>query len=146
VIVEERLIDAWQLLARMPDRERAWLASGTMSLWRMVTRDLVEGSGDDAPVERSGLTTREVDRMNEALGWLDHVAEQDRKLIGLAIGQLARGSARVSWRVILRDMGLKHGRDGLRKRYGRALQQICARLNSADFRAASVSSGKIVSE
>lgn len=137
--VQERLIEALQLLARMPDRERGWLSSGTSSLWRMVQRDLVDGAADDEPRVRSGLTSVEVDRMNEALAWVEQVDERDRKLVGLAVGQLARGAKRVSWRAILPQLGLRLGADGLRMRYGRAITLICQRLNAAENRAPRVS-------
>jgi hypothetical protein len=138
------IVEAWQLLARMPDRETGWLSSGTSSLWRMVTRDLgTEGAiaaGEEPTLP--GLTTREVDRMNETLEWLQHTPERDRKLVGLALHQLARGAKRVNWRSILPRLGLKRGSDGLRMRYGRALNRICVALNAADFCAARVSIGE----
>ena len=130
--VQERLVEAWAFLQRLPDREAGWLSSGTSSLWRMVAQDLTtEGAQADNELPRpASLSSREVDRMNEALEWLQAVPETDRKLVGLALAQLARGASRVSWRRILPLLGKRRGADGLRMRYGRALNRICTMLNA----------------
>lgn len=143
-LVQERLVEAWRMLMRMPDREKGWLSSGTMSLWRMVTRDLTEAAADETPIARTSLTSREVDRMNETLAWLDHVDEGDRKLVGLAIRELANGASRVRWRELNRHFGRRRGTgDLLRMRYSRAIAKICKALGAAEIRAAGVSSGNI---
>lgn len=127
--VEQRLIEAWISLRRLPDREQGWLRTSTMGLWRQVQSEEAEADPYELP-PRPGLTRAEVREMEEALGWLEGVEPTDRKLIGLAVGRLARGDARVPWRRLLRAMGLRHGADGLRKRYGRAIKAICALLNA----------------
>jgi hypothetical protein len=143
-LVEDRLIEAWQMLMRLPDREAGWLSSGTMSVWRMVTREVGDAAADDAPMARTSLTSREVDRMNETLAWLDLAEEGERKLIGLAIRQLASGASRVRWRELNRHFGRTRGTgELLRKRYSRAIMKICMRLNPAENRPATLSSADI---
>ena len=59
------------------------------------------------------------------------LAESNRKLVCLAVEQLGKGAARVSWRALLVPMGLERGSDGLRMRYGRAIARIAGALNGA---------------
>jgi hypothetical protein len=77
----------------------------------------------------ASLTRAEVAEAEEALGWLDAVPTDDRKLIGLAIVALASGAKQVPWSRLLRPMGKKRGVDGLRRRYERALGAVCRRVN-----------------
>ncbi|MDT9096811.1 hypothetical protein RSW32_26145, partial [Escherichia coli] len=61
-----------------------------------------------------------------AFDWLAVLHADDRKLVGLAVAQLAAGKREISWVKLLRRMGLQRGADGLRMRYGRALAAIVA--------------------
>ena len=139
-LVQERLVEALLLMRRMPDREHAWLKTKTMSLWQQVSptagmnaverADYLRIDRDERP-RMPGLTRHEVAEMEEALGWMRFVGERDRKLVGLAIGRLARGDRHVPWRELLQPMGMARGSDGLRMRYGRAINAICVALNPA---------------
>jgi hypothetical protein len=134
--VEERMIEAWQLLARMPDRERAWLnVRATDGPWDKVVPDRLGKYEEDAPV-RLGLRTAEVDRMETVLGWLRFARPADAKLIGLALRQLAHAQAHVDWGLVKKGMAWTGTPDALRMRYGRALTLICHSLNSAENRRA----------
>lgn len=133
--VETRLVEAMRICWRLPDRERGWLR--LRAYWPDVSAeagDYDARGGDhrssDVAIRPASLTRAEHAAMEEALGWLDMVKANDRKLIGLAITALARGESRIPWRELLAPMGLKLGADGLRMRYGRALSNIVARLNS----------------
>jgi hypothetical protein len=147
--VEERLIEAWGFLRRMPDREAGWLRPSIMSLWQQVSMTAEERAaayqidGDDYDRDvlprPPGLRSVEVDRMEEALNWLRHVPERDRRLVGFAIERLERGEARVPWRDLMRPMGVVRGEHGLRKRYSRAIAAIAGALNMAENRATTVS-------
>lgn len=134
--VEARLVEAMHVCWRSPDRERGWLR--LRAHWPEVTRELAAGdydargadqSSSDVRLRPASLTRAEVAAMDEAFGWLEVVEGVDRRLIGLAIVALARGEARVPWRRLLALMGLTRGADGLRMRYGRAMQRVCARAN-----------------
>lgn len=137
--VEARLVEAWGFLGRMPDREAAWLRGGVSSIYRSIVREWNDyWQTDDKPV-RLGLRSAEVDRMNEALGWLDHVRPADRKLVGFVLQALARGYSDPPWRGLCRPMGWGGHSDALRKRYSRSITRIAHVLNVADFRRATVS-------
>ncbi len=134
--VEERLIEAWLLLHRMPDREAAWMRQTVMSLWRQVKREWDSYSQDSEDVRLLlGARAVEVDRMNEALDWLGHVRPIDRKLVGLVIKIKARGYGEVPWTLIRARLGWDVSADACRKRYGRAIHAIALKLNLAFSRA-----------
>ena len=107
--VQERLVEAWGFLRRMPDREAGWIrepgASGIyqrgqlsrQELWAQYKVDSDDYDRDQRPT-LPGLRSHEVDRMWEALGWIDAVVEpRDRKLLGVVLGQLSRDNARPAW-------------------------------------------------
>ncbi|WP_430636399.1 hypothetical protein [Sphingomonas hankookensis] len=87
-------------------------------------------------------TQADADAMEEAFGWLTAVADDDRRLVALAIGCLVRGDKQVPWLRLLRPMGLAHGADGLRKRYARAVGKVCQRANQGFLRRAHGQGGK----
>ncbi|MFD1951882.1 hypothetical protein ACFSGX_14000 [Sphingomonas arantia] len=137
--VQERLVEAMLMLWRLPDRERGWLRVSISSLWSQYhptvgmnpaerAEYLLSHDRDEAP-RLPGLTRAQVGAMEEALGWMRFVDVADRKLVGLAITQLAEGHSQVSWRRLLKPMGLTLGADGLRMRYGRALNRIAVALD-----------------
>lgn len=130
--VEDRLVEAMLTCWRTPDRERGW--QRLRSAWPEISRDALAGDYDarggdgrssDVPLKLASQTREEVAEMEEAFGWLNAIDPADRKLVGLAIAQLAAGKREVSWVKLLGRMGLDRGADGLRKRYGRALHAIC---------------------
>lgn len=133
--VEERLVEAIRVTWRAPDRERAWLK--VRAYWPDIHRhtafgdygDTVDGVSSNAQLRTAALTRAEVADAEEALGWLDAVPVEDRKLIGLAIVALAGGARQVPWSRLLRPMGKARGVDGLRRRYERALGAVCRRVN-----------------
>lgn len=140
VTVEERLVEAMVTCWRQPDGERAWLrVVATDGPWRLVV-DAAEydggrGAGEaraQAALRPASLTLADLAEMEEAFGWVEWLEPAQRRLVGLAIGELARGRRQVPWRQLLRRMGLVRGADGLRMRYGRAIAGIAARLNGGN--------------
>ena len=138
--VQERLVEAMLTCWRHPDRERGW--QRLRAHWPDIQREILAGDYDarggleagDVTIRPASLTRLETAEMEEAFGWLDHVSPADRKLVGLAITALASGQREVSWRRLLRPMGLTKGSDGLRMRYGRAIAAIAGRLNGGNAR------------
>ncbi|RIA37488.1 hypothetical protein DFR49_3373 [Hephaestia caeni] len=133
-MVQDRLIEAMIMLWRMPDRERGW--QRVRSLWPDIWRhnhfgDYADTDPDAVP-RVPPATREEIGEMEEALGWMRFVPDRDRKLVGLAIGRLARGERAVAWRDLLAPMGVKRGADGLRMRYGRAINRICVALSGGN--------------
>lgn len=136
-LVQERLVEAWGYLMRMPDRERGWQRIG--AVWPDISRTRRDYEGWDPKLDRDvaprkpGLRTVEVDRMEEALGWIGAVKERDRKLLGVVLGQLQRADE-PEWHFVAVDCGREVSADAYRKRYGRAITGICERLNAAEIR------------
>lgn len=126
--VQERLVEAMLLWRRMPDRERGWLA--VKAYWPDLRRH--NHFGDYADAEATPrplpLSRAEIRRMEEASEWLLLVSERDRALVALAVSWLAGGRSQVPWRRLLRPLGVTFGADGLRMRYGRAINRIAVAL------------------
>lgn len=132
--VEQRLVEAVRCAWRMPDREGGWLS--VRAYWPDIQRidpgDQVAGIGGEMvqvklrPVPN---TRRDIAEMEEAFGWMKHVADKDRRVVALAVAALAAGSSQVPWSRLLRPMGLRRGAGGLRMRYGRAITAICKAIN-----------------
>jgi hypothetical protein len=134
--VQERLVEALIMLWRLPDREKGWHRGVAKDgPWDQVVAELSDPADGDESSSMPGLTQAEVAEMEEALAWMAHVPDRDRRLVGLAIVQLARGGREISWRRLLAPMGLTLGTDGLRMRYGRALNSICIAENGGIPRA-----------
>lgn len=130
-LVQERLIAAMLICWRMPDRETSWLH--VKAHWPDVLRHNFFGDyGDTEAMPRAAaLTRRDVAEMEEAFAWMAFVKDRDRKLVAMAVSRLARGDNQVAWGSLKKAMGVQFGSDGLRKRYGRAIESICKALNAA---------------
>jgi hypothetical protein len=150
-LVEERLIEALRLWRRSPGEGRWPFASDAP--WHLMTRRTrvaigIEGGlkgrelqlhmqAEDAEEakrmegrEHSGPLNRDdIARRDEASEWLGWVGERDRRLVILALAQLAGGQRQVAWTRLKPLLGIQFGADGLRKRYSRAITGIAARLN-----------------
>ena len=125
--VQARLVEAMQLCWQSEGGRWPFAGDGP---WHLVTRELYGPDVDkDAPLPRLPLTRAQVARRDEAIGWLALVPERDRRLVVLAVRELAKGSKRVPWRVLLPKMGLALGAAGLSRRYERALGALTQRLN-----------------
>ncbi|GEM_PF-1034175 len=134
-LVEERLVEAWGYLLRMPDRERGF--HRVAASWPDVRRHTAFGDyGDmdaDARPKKPGLRTAEVDSMEEALGWVEWVPERHRALIGLVLGMLQRIDD-PDWVWVASRLDGRPQPDACRMRYNRAITRICERLNGAEIR------------
>jgi hypothetical protein len=139
-LVEERLVEAWGFLRRMPDREAGWLMDARASsiyqrgqLSRQELLELYQIDGTeydrDAAPTLPGLRSAEVDRMDQALGWMAWVDARDRKLVGIILGQLDRGASRPAWSSAAKAIGSTVEPDTLRKRYSRAITRIATKLD-----------------
>jgi hypothetical protein len=139
--VQERLVEAYGFLRRLPDREQGWLKTATMSLWQQVNATAgmtaVEQAewrlyrAGDAP-RLPGLTRDEVERMEATLRWLEWVQPEQRKVVHMAVGQLASGrQSRIAWGSLASDPTCPGSADKLRMAYNRSVTRICNRLNAA---------------
>jgi hypothetical protein len=128
--VEERLVEAWGFLRRLPDRERGWQtirANWPDTLRHTWFGDYPSSDAESAPCA-PGLRTAEVARMEEALAWVAWVPERDRRLLGLVLSALDRGEAQAPWIDLAHVIGAGATPDALRMRYGRAVSRIAAML------------------
>jgi hypothetical protein len=149
--IEERLIEAMRLWWRSPGGGRWPFASDAP--WHLMTRRTRVGIGVEGGLKgrelqlhmqaedaeetkrREGsdnagpLTREDVARRDETTEWLAWVPSRDRRLVILALTQLAAGKPKVEWMRMKRLLGVEFGADGLRKRYSRAVNAIAQRLN-----------------
>lgn len=134
-LVEARLAEAWGYLLRMPDRESGW--QRIKAMWPDMRRHTAFGDyGDmdaDARPKLPGLRTAEVDRMDEALAWVEWVPRQHRTLVGLVLSMLQRIDD-PDWHWLARQIDSSVAPDSYRMRYNRAITRICNRLNTAENR------------
>lgn len=125
--VQERLVEAVELWRRMPgDRPSAAAKDGP---WHLIQAEWGDYADADAAPRRLPLSRAEYAAMMEASEWLGWVGERDRRLVVLAVSELARGAAQVPWMRLKARMGVRFGADGLRMRYSRAITAIAVRLN-----------------
>jgi hypothetical protein len=131
--VEARLVEAMQLCWQGEGGRWPFASDGP---WHLVQRELYGPDVDkDAPLPRLPLSRAQMARRDEAIGWLAHAPEEHRRLIVLAVRELAKpGTKRVPWRALLPKMGLTLGADGLRMRYERALGEVCRCVNRRNAR------------
>ncbi len=145
--VQDRLIEAMHLWARSPGQGRWPFASDApwhlltrqarldagrvkgMDMMRMLQeddeRETQQWQGRDRP---RPLSRAEVARRDEASEWLGVVPAQDRRVVVLALIDIARGR-RVSWLRMRRHLGVELTGEALSYRYRKAIGTIAAHLN-----------------
>lgn len=137
-MVEARLVETVELWRRMPGNGRPPFA--TDGPWQLIRAEWGDYADPDAQPRKLPLSRAEYAEMMEAsawLGWL--VKDEDRRVVVLAVQALAKGAKQVPWKELLKPMGVARGADGLRMRYGRAINAICKRLNRRNARSQSSS-------
>jgi hypothetical protein len=126
--VEARLVEAFDVLRRLPDP-----APGpqlrTMALWREVVPDRTDIDNTPSPA-RPGVSRDEMARMDEALAWCEWLTPATRRVVGAAVSWQAQGRGALRWAEIRRGLGVDTTTDGLRMAYSRALSRICGKLNA----------------
>lgn len=134
--VQAALVDVVHLWRRSPHVGH----SPVKSSWpnEMVQRGFgdYDARGGDliAPSPRPvPLSREEVARRDAVSAWVEHVpGDINRRIVWLAVGQLASGRAQVSWRKVQARLRWQRGRGGVERRYSRAIGAICAALNHPD--------------
>jgi len=136
--VEIMLVDAWSYLMRLPDRERAWLASASRSAWPVVIRDpITDYAEQEEP--RMPLGRREMAMVGKV--FLDEgclMVRLDvalRPLVAVVLSMKARPErGGFKWEPVWERMGGKAcgvSTDGLRNRYERALVRLAVMVDEA---------------
>src|SRR4051812_2235787 len=93
VEVAERVEEAWDVLRRMPDRERAVLQQAERGqVWPLMLHTADEHAAWAAvPMKRPRPSAAQITRMEEVLDWLLVLAKQDRKYFNAVWLFCARG-------------------------------------------------------
>lgn len=129
---EQELIEAWRDLGRSPDRERAFLAAGTRTVWPHVVRDrITDYPGDDTP-RRPGLSRAEMARLDAMIvgpGCVISIVPADRvKLVGTVLNLKAWPERRgFRWEAVWERMGGRRcgaTAEALRKRYEAQVERM----------------------
>lgn len=137
--VQERLVEAMILWRRSPGGGRwpfagdgpwhlvrddgSWQAAWDHNLNALQTGRPATEKPRPLPLSRAEVAER--DRVSE---WLRFVPERDRRLVVLALTQLARGHSSPRWSVIRPMLNAEIGTRGLAQRYSRAITNIVKSL------------------
>lgn len=131
--VEERLVEAMACWRRAGDRERGWLH---VKAWWPEGRPVVDPHVDYADGEAAPralpLSRAEYARMMEASEWVAMMpAGHDGRTVEIvrhALWAKSFGGA-PDWGAMKHRLGIRFGKDGLRRRYERAVGHVAAALN-----------------
>jgi hypothetical protein len=133
-MVQTALIEAHDLWRRTPRVGHRPLKS----CWPNEMLQRIDGGDHDArggdmvaPEPRPlPLSRDEVAQRDTVSEWLMFIpGEMNRRIVVLAVAQLAAGRSQVSWRRVQRRLRVERGRGALSRRYDRAIGAICATLN-----------------
>lgn len=126
--VEARLVEALRCWRRMPGGGRwPFAADGP---WHLIRKEWADWDArDPAPLRRLPLRRDEIAAMEEATEWLRLVPDRDRRIVVLALLQLAAGRRQVSWSEVKRRLGVGIGARGVGMRYRRAISNIAKALS-----------------
>lgn len=126
--VQERLVETVRLWWRMPGGGSWPFASD--GPWHLIRKQWEDWDArDPKPLRPLPLRRREISEMEEATEWLLLIPEADRRVVVLGLVDLAKGRKAISWKRMMRALGMKRGLGGLRMRYERALATLTFRLN-----------------
>lgn len=132
-VVEEWLIEAVRAWWRH-DRSGGRSPFASDGPWNLIVAEWGDWGAhdrDDAEPGQPGLSRAQIGRMQEATEWLLIVPEGDRRVLCLALRQLAMGRDEPDWKRMLRPLGLRRGAGALKRRYAQGIMAICTRLNGA---------------
>jgi hypothetical protein len=147
--VKERLIEALMLWRRSPGGGKWPFAKDAP--WHLMTRrtrlmtadykagrelqlhlqreDDEEAKRWEGRDSRGPLSRDEIARRDEATEWLTWMAEDARRVVILALVQLARGADNISWVKVKATLGSEVSRQAVYKRYSTAIHRVAVRLN-----------------
>lgn len=130
--VQERMLEAWGYMGRMPDGEAAWLRACSRSSMPAIVRSARAGDTLETRTGRPGLRSAQVDLVERVLtgegAWIEWVVPRDRSLVATVLRMSGRRTG-VEWRDVAESEGGSVGAEALRKRYSRAITGIVVRLN-----------------
>jgi len=145
---EDAMVEAFELLGALPDRERGWLAPGVgrkCSNWPAIVREVNAGDYGDAhaigaerPVRRRvGVAEMAfLDRMLLGEAPLaSAIPEQHRALVGRVVARKRWSAGGFAWDDVREEMGGRPAGvpsgDALRMRYERAIAKLAGAMTRA---------------
>jgi len=129
--IEERLVEAAWTLARLPDRERAWIYGQTRHGMDYVNERSDDEDAVPRPMRPAAPSPGAISRWSEALDWLRCLSpEQARLVFGAVLSRRGDMARRISWEKVRRLSGLQVSRQRLSVLYDRALGDIAAELQA----------------
>lgn len=135
--VRLRLVDAIEAWWRTPAPDARFKIGGRISsIWSNYVPEpaLIDRVKDeDAPnddLRPLPLSRGDMARRDEASEWILFIPERDRRIVCEGLAYLAKGHKQVPWLKLWKRLGRgKPGPDGLRKRFDRAITDVCHALN-----------------
>ena len=109
-------------------------AGSAIDAWRQEQDEVRERRG--RALATVPLTAEQVDWVHSRFDWLTLIADGDRKLVRLAVVQLAHTGNRVDWAAVRAELPLEVGHKGLYRRFMRAMRALADRLNEGERRRA----------
>lgn len=137
-MVQDRMVEAMAFLDRVtPSGYNPYAQDGPWSQIRPEWGDYIDRDArrETLSRERGGLRAPEVDRMDEALAWIEMVRPKPgvRKLVGVVLLQLVNGGSQPRWVDVRATLRSAQSTEVLRKTYSAAITRIAERLNAKHF-------------
>jgi hypothetical protein len=129
--VEGRIVDAFALQLRTEGGKGPFARDAPWHLIRKKDQDEFFG-GNKSPsrMPRLPLSGAEMVALEEVQGWLRLIeGDEERLIVVMAAGAMARRGGRPPWSAIVKAMRLDVTRQCVAGRYGRAVTALCLRIN-----------------
>jgi hypothetical protein len=123
----------WHLMTRRTRLMTADYKAGRELQLHLQREDDEEAKRWEGRDSRGPLSRDEIARRDEATEWLTWMAEDARRVVILALAQLASGREAIDWRRVKASLsandGSEIGNKGVYRRYSRAITGVAVRLN-----------------
>lgn len=139
--VEARLIEWWETLCKLPDKELGWLY-GSKTYWPDIRREYLEvwvnaleaeGRHDDMKSPHVPATPDEIKRYEDASTWFSWLPRtSDKKLVALVIYKM-RYQSRIHWDEVGRKLEFRAHRSTVKRRYERCIDLMICHLNAREI-------------
>jgi len=133
-LIEARLIEAFIVFNKMPDKESGWLHNGKSSLPPHLKnpKDWLDLAYHEMSKPRIGLLREQVTRAWETLEWITWPTEDERRVIQGILPYKVKSPKRKNfpYKKIVKEKHLKFSADTARRRYSSGISQIAITLTS----------------
>jgi len=143
--VEERLINSIQTIEAMPNKEMAYLKSGTVASMPETLRergteyydDFLEDVGVSTRLDTARLndiTQKGIDMAYDCMGWTFYAKPKERKVIGVVLRMKILGIDPPRWGIVQKKIAPGcRSRQTVINRYKRGMSRIVDELNKKTF-------------